>query len=97
MFFLHEHPRTAKSWDTVAVRRILALPKVGTTVCGQCQCGLTTWNEDGSYSPALKPTMWMSNSPMMLSQLGKRCDMTHEHTHLMSGRAKEAENYPRSW
>ena len=93
-FFLHEHPRLARSWDQKPVKDILKLPNVGTTVCDQCAYGLVSKTDGGEAIPAQKPTMWMSNSPAMLSELSLRCDRSHDHQHLVEGRAKPAENYP---
>ena len=59
--------------------------------------GLTTtkdYKRDGPRMPALKPTMWMSNSPIMLHELTRRCDRQRDHQHLLAGRATDAENYP---
>ena len=36
----------------------------------------------------------MSNSPVMLRQLGKRCDHSHTHQHLVGNRCKDAAFYP---
>lgn len=92
-FFLHEHPRTARSWDQAVVKRVLDLPGVGATVCDQCAFGLVTPDENGTMTPALKPTMFMSNSPIMLRELTRRCDGTHSHQPLLGCRASAAENY----
>ena len=36
----------------------------------------------------------MSNNPVMLGELSLRCDRSHDHQHLVEGRASAAENYP---
>ena len=91
---LHEHPRTTRLWDETVVKRILNLPGVGTAITDQCAFGLQTKTDDGGLAYALKPTMCMSNSPIMLQELTRRCDRSHDHQALMSGRASTAEKYP---
>lgn len=51
---------------THVIKRILRVPDVGTTVCDQCAYGLLTHDEAGNGKPAVKPTIFMSNSPVML-------------------------------
>ena len=65
------------------------------TVCDQCMFGLTTHcSQTGEQVPAQKPTKFMSNSDLMLSELGVRCDRSHTHEPLLGGRAAAAETYP---
>ena len=95
-FFLHEHPASALSWRTDDIKSIEKHVTVQTIVGDQCHYGLVTpaeGNRDVKL-PALKPTRFMSNSSIMLSQLGKRCDRTHQHQHLVGNRAKDAAFYP---
>ena len=64
-------------------------------IADQCMYGLTTPNEiDGSPTPAQKPTKLSSNSWCRLQELITRCDESHEHQHLVSGRGKKAAEYP---
>ena len=57
--------------------------------------GLTTWGKKkGSRVPARKRTKFMTNSTYIAQELGRRCDGTHEHQALVSGRAKDAARYP---
>ena len=93
-FFLHEHPHAALSWRTKSIIKILKLEGVDTVVNHQCMFGLLTHDGHGGMLPAKKPTRWMSNSPWMLSELNVNCDGSHQHQHLMSGRAAAAAFYP---
>ena len=43
---------------------------------------------------AKKPTRWMTNSIFMADALNVRCDGSHEHQHLVGGRAAGAAFYP---
>ena len=92
-YFLHEHPAGATSWHDAWVKRIMQHPRVTSVVSDQCEYGLLTPNADGVPTPAKKPTRWMSTSPQMIKRLSRRCSKTHEHQHLVGGRAKAAEDY----
>ena len=61
---------------------------------GQCMYGLDTPDEDGVDTPAKKPTGVLSSSWCILDELSLRCDGSHVHQHLMSGRAAAAALYP---
>ena len=91
---LHEHPVGASSWEDDWMKKLLALPKVGITVADQCMYDLTTTDREGNIMPAKKPTKWASSSPQMLARLSQICDGTHEHQHLIGGRAAAAAYYP---
>ena len=95
-YFLHEHPASALSWRTEEIKAIEKMALVQTIVGDQCQYGLVTPAEGDKTKMmhALKPTRFMSNSTVMLRQLGKRCDKSHEHQHLVGNRAKAAAFYP---
>ena len=59
-----------------------------------CMYGLVTPNSDRTgYLPAKKPTQFMSNSWYVLKELGTRNDKSHEHQHLVGGRACKAAEY----
>ena len=68
-YFLHEHPASASSWCEEVIQKVLRLSGVGTIVCDQCQYN----GDDGKGNPLRKPTKWMSNAPLLLRALGKRC------------------------
>ena len=76
------------------MQKILAHPRVGTTVADQCMYDLTTTDADGNVVRAKKPTKWASSSPQMLSRLSRKCDGSHPHQHLIGGRAAAAAYYP---
>ena len=67
-----------------------------TVVAHQCMYGLTTpvSKKEGTRLPAMKPTRFMSNSFHMTQKLSKKCDKTHQHQHLVGGRAADAAFYP---
>ena len=91
--FLHEHPAGATSWNDDWIKKLISHPKVSAVVSDQCEYGLLTPDANGTPTPAKKPTRWMSSSPHMIKRLSKRCGGDHAHQHLVSGRAKAAEDY----
>ena len=71
--FLHEHPASATSWKHNAVKEILQLPGVTMIVGDQCQYGSEVRRGPHTGSPVRKPSGFMSNGPLILQQLGRRC------------------------
>ena len=93
-YFLFEHPAYATSWKLPQMQEFLNSPGVDTTIGDMCMYGLVTPNKDRTgFLPAKKPTQFMSNSWYVLKELGTRCDHSHEHQHLMGGRASRAAEY----
>ena len=93
-YFLFEHPAYATSWKLPQMQEFLNSPGVDTTIGDMCMYGLVTPNKDRTgFLPAKKPTQFMSNSWYILKELGTRCDHSHEHQHLMGGRANKAAEY----
>ena len=72
-YFVHEHPQFASSWDLECIKRLLRLPGVGKTRGDQCQYGAEAPHGPLKGCPVMKPTGFMSNSPMILEALSKRC------------------------
>ena len=56
----------------------------------QCMYGLKTRGDTAESSlPAMKPTRFMSHSPHMFKNLGRRCDKSHRHQPLEAGRCAD--------
>ena len=89
---LFEHPDTSRAWKEECVQRMLRLPQVQRVVGDQCQYGLRVRAEEELNK---KPTGFMTNSKHIAQRVSKRCDGGHSHQSLISGRAKDAEAYPR--
>ena len=83
-----EHPKGARSWQTRAMKSMMARHYVE---IDPCMYGL---NVDGTGLNK-KPTRIATTKRAMLG-LSRKCDGSHEHTPLMQGRAKGAENYPQN-
>ena len=69
-------------------------PRVGSTVARMCQYGMTTKGKDGSLVPVRKATKFASSSQLVLDEISKRCDGSHEHHALLDGRARRAQICP---
>ena len=94
-YFLFEHPAYGDTWKLPEMQELMAMPGVGDAVADQCMYGLTTRGAPGeSELPAKKPTRFVSNSWYMLQELSVRCDKSHQHQHLVGGRASRAAEYP---
>ena len=76
------------------MQALLRQKNVDVAISDQCMYGLMTHGKNGDLVHAKKPTKWASSSPQMLARLRTRCDKTHDHQHLMGGRAKDAAFYP---
>ena len=83
MFFLHEHPATASSWDVVEVMELAAHPGVHIVTSDTCRWGMRVRDEipEDQGQPYLvkKPTIWMTNCKPMAELLSLQCDGGHSH------------------
>ena len=93
--FLHEHPATASSWKLKCVRDMMQEEGVHTTVADLCMYGLQTRGDSkGELVRAKKTTKFMTSSPEIARALSRRCDRSHWHQTLTSGRVEKAAIYP---
>ena len=69
-------------------------PFVHVVTGDQCMYGLTTKTENGQTAPARKSTTFLTSSRQLADLLGKRCDRSHTHQPLISGRCADAAFYP---
>ena len=90
VYFLHEHPASASSWNTKEVKRIMAKPGVQRVVSDMCVYGMVQEDEQGT-ALIKKPTAFMTNAPCIANRLSQRCKGGHRHIALIGGRAKRAE------
>ena len=101
--FVHEHPERSKAWDMPEVKQFLMRQEVGLTTLHMCAFGMTGRDELGE-APVQKATRVMSSSPEVLKRISRRCanetceePKRHRHVHLVQGRAKAAQVYPRKF
>ena len=94
-YFMLEHPLTASSWREQCVRDLLKVDGVFTVVLDQCEYGLIRCDEYGE-GRAKKGIRVITNLSHARVTLTKRCSGGHRHVHLLHGRAKKAQEYPRA-
>ena len=97
-YWLHEHPKSARSWKETNVVELL-MRKDSILVEGHmCQFGLVSSDERGGGA-VLKPTYFATNCRGVADQLERKCSNNngprdHRHVPLLNGRAKKAGEYP---
>ena len=90
LYFLHEHPFNATSWQNEMVKQVLNLPGVSKVKSHMCAFGMTEGNV-----LVKKPTGFMTNASKIGEILQRDCSGDHRHVVLLGGRrAKRAEVYP---
>ena len=100
-YFLHEHPKTAKSWKENCVKEISEMENVEIVEGPMCRWKMIGRDASGE-GYIRRPTCWMTNSPELAKTLRGICtnDLQgskrewHRHIHLVNGRAKMARVYP---
>ena len=90
LYFIHEHPAGAKSWDNELIRRLTEKTGVYTVIGDMCRYGMKQEDELGT-GLVKKRTMFMTNAEMIAGRLAKRCNGGHRHIELINGRAKMAD------
>ena len=94
--FIHEHPRDAKSWNVESMRDLLRDQRVTWVEGHMCQFGMTApiSGSGGEVGYAKKPTGFLSSSRHVAEELNRYCDGSHDHVHLVAGKAAAAQVYP---
>ena len=92
-YYLHEHPKSASSWREPEVQKTIDEFNGVVYTGHMCQFGMKSRDEHGERL-VLKPTGFMANSEEIGKELSKKCDRSHRHVQLISGRAHAAEIYP---
>ena len=95
-FFAHEHPSSASSWSRPEVLEMLLREDVELVEVDMCNFGMTASDE---YGEALvrKRTKILTNSSEVAKRVARKCDNSHRHVHLIGGKAKRAQLYPRAF
>ena len=73
MYFLHEHPWSAKSWDDASVRELMDREGVETVKGDMCCFGMFQ-EKNGKHMFVKKPTGFMTNASEIARELEKTCD-----------------------
>ena len=91
--FIHEHPRTAKSWDEPSMRKIMALSNVKKVNLDMCRFNLKVKSAKG-FELVRKPTTLLTNSQIIAESMSKKSDGTHKHGILKGGdKCRQAATY----
>ena len=93
LYFLHEHPATASSWQLDTVQSMMHRRGVHAVVGDICTFEMKQQDELGTAF-IRKPTKFMTNSQCIANRLSQRCPGNHRRIQLINGRAKAAEVYP---
>ena len=102
-YFLHEHPKSADSWQEECIRKLEEEPSVVRVSGPMCRWGMEA--ADRRESPprtglVLKETSWLTNSPVLARILEGTCsnktggEIWHRHVQLIGGLAAGAARYP---
>lgn len=94
LYFLHEHPWGAKSWDNLLVKQMLELPDIVKVKSHMCAFGMNDSDHQGG-GLVKKPTGFMTNAIKLAERLEQPCSGDHRHVLLLGGgRARRAQIYP---
>ena len=93
IYFLHEHPASARSWQTEVVQDIMHRRGVRVVRGDMCTFEMQQTDSEG-IGYIKKATKFMTNAEYIADRLDQRCKGDHRHTQLISGRANQAEIYP---
>ena len=55
-YFLHEHPKSASSWELPEVKRVMKMRGVEAIDCDMCAFGMTATSVEGEEGLVKKPT-----------------------------------------
>ena len=92
LYFLHEHPASATSWQLPCIKRLIERDDVYQGTIDMCQYGMVS--KDGE--PIKKPTSFITNSWEIAKRLRLRCNKRHNHAWLCGSKATAAAAiYPR--
>ena len=69
LYFLHEHPAGARSWENEDVRKVLKLTGVATVTGDMCQFGMEQETDEGLMA-VRKRTQFMTHAPEVAGGLG---------------------------
>ncbi len=72
-YFLHEHPKSATSWEEASVNKVMQIDGVKLVHADQCQYGSEVTFGKYRGRPVKKPTGFMSNAPALLESLERKC------------------------
>ena len=97
-YFVHEHPKGAKSWEEKCMKNLMSDERVFVVTGPMCRWSMESHDLHGA-GLVLKMTQWVANSPRLASILQGVCSNSlgrtwHRHVNLINGRARAAQVYP---
>ena len=94
--FIHEHPRSARSWSIDGIKELTNDLGVSSAYSNMCHFGMTTHIDvrDGQRGLVAKPTGFMTSSWTAYEEFNKTCRDTHVRVPLVGGRASACREYP---
>ena len=97
-YFLHEHPKGARSWEEPIVKELRDDPRVYEVTGPMCRWKMESSDAWGK-GLVKKETRWLTNSRHIAMMLSGVCSNTqgktwHRHVNLINGRARSAQVYP---
>ena len=94
--FVHEHPWGSSAWKLPEMLQFILEFGVESVKTNMCSFGMMSRDENG---PGLvsKPTRIMSSAVEVLKKIEKPCRGGHRHVHLVAGKAKAAQVYPKKF
>ena len=97
-YFLHEHPKGARSWEEPEVEELRKDPRVYEVTGPMCRWKMESSDAWGK-GLVKKETRWLTNSRHIATILSGVCSNVegktwHRHVNLINGRARSAQVYP---
>ena len=92
--FVHEHPAGSTAWKMPEVQQFILEYGMDSVKTNMCSFWMTA-RDDHGVGLLAKPTRIMSSSPETLNKIHKPCCAGDRHVHLIPGKAKSAQVYPR--
>ena len=91
--FVFEHPRSATSWQTEELQKLMTKPEVFSIKVDQCEFGLRIARGKQQGLLAQKPTLLLTNVNELADFVNRRCAKDHFHGQLVGGTAADAATY----
>ena len=97
-YWLHEHPKGARSWKEKCMVELLMRPESTRVETHMCRFHMGSRDHQGE-GKVLKPTYFATNCGGVAEELDRQClnregGEQHRHVPLLNGRAKAAQVYP---
>jgi len=93
LYFLHEHPYHATSWNNPKIKDLLATEGIVKVLSHMCAFGMEVEDNLGK-GLVKKPTGFMTNAPLLANRLSRQCKGDRRHIMILGGRSRRTEVYP---